>query len=193
MSGNGESIPHGNVAFTLPRVNLSVSIPPGTGGGCVCEGPFKEMQVNLGPTRYITALEPAVGSGSGLDYNPRCLKRDLNPQLSRERLNYDVVTELLTNTANYADLVGNLGRSGVHPSGHQAVGGVMIDAFSSAVDPSFYLHHAQVDRMWSIWQSLDQPARQNQLLGTTTWFNGMFAQAGFHPPNHHNYLGVVYL
>ena len=172
MSGNGESIPHGNITFTIPRTNLSVVIPPGTGGGCIHDGPFKDMKVNLGPTKYSSSVfGPAIGSGTGLDYNPRCLTRDINPAISRQRLSYDAVTDLLTKTNNYADLTSNMGRTGVHPSGHQTVGSLMDDQFISASDPVFYLHHAQLDRMWSIWQSLDPAERQNQLQGSLTWFN----------------------
>lgn len=178
MSGDGESIPHGNVTIALPRTpnNASIIIPPGTGGGCIYNGPFKDMKVNLGPTQYITVFGPAVGNGTGLDYNPRCLNRDINPQISRNGLSYDAVTNLLTKTDNYADLTANMGRGGVHPSGHNTIGGLMDDPFASTGDPAFFLHHAQVDRMWAIWQSLDQPARQNQLLGSITWFNSKFAQ-----------------
>lgn len=136
------------------------------------------MKVNLGPTRYVTLFGPAVGSGSGLDYNPRCLNRDLNPEISRKGLHYDNVVDLLTKTDNYADLTRNMGGAhGVHPSGHETVGGLMDEPFSSAGDPSFFLHHAQVDRIWAIWQSLNQPVRQSQLLGTTTWFNSKFCAA----------------
>lgn len=174
MSGNGESIPHGNVTIKLPRAPTALVVPPGTGGGCIYNGPFKGMTVNLGPTRYTPERGPPVGSGSGLDYNPRCLQRDINPPLSRKFLNYNVVTNILTQSTNYAELTSNFSQSGLHSFGHQSVGGLMGDTWSSAGDPSFYFHHAQVDRIWSIWQSLDQPARQNQLLGSITWFNSKF-------------------
>jgi tyrosinase len=174
LSGNGESIPHDDISFVLPRTNITVQIPAGPGGGCIHNGPFKDMKVNLGPTSFSGFLGPAVGSGTGLDYNPRCLKRDINPLFSRERMSYQVITDLLTKTANYDDLVTNIGREGVHPSGHQTVGGLMVDQFASAGDPVFYLHHAGVDRMWAIWQSLKPSERQNQLQGFTTWFNSKF-------------------
>ena len=69
----------------------------------------------------------------------------------------------------------------MHPSGHQTVGGLMVDQFASSSDPAFYLHHAQVDRMWSIWQSLDPSVRQNQLQGSTTWFNSKFPRNDLPP------------
>lgn len=36
---------------------------------------------------------------------------------------------------------------GVHAGGHFAIVGVAIDAYASAGDLAFYLHHAQVDRI----------------------------------------------
>jgi tyrosinase len=171
LSGNGESIPHDDTSFVIPRTNLTVFVPAALGGGCIQDGPFKDMTVNLGPSNYSSWLGPAVGSGSGLDYNPRCLVRDINPSISRDRLSYGAITDLLTGPTNYADFVTGLGRTGAHPSGHQTVGGLMTDQFTSSGDPAFYLHHAQVDRMWSIWQSLDPAERQNQLQGSLTWFN----------------------
>jgi tyrosinase len=38
-------------------------------------------------------------------------------------------------------------------------------------DPVFYLHHAQIDRVWAIWQNLDPPNRQNTIFGTGTFQN----------------------
>lgn len=43
MSGNGESIPHGGTYVTA--FGLNVTLPPGTGGGCVKDGPFANLQV----------------------------------------------------------------------------------------------------------------------------------------------------
>jgi tyrosinase len=39
----------------------------------------------------------------------------------------------------------------VHASVHNAVGGTMASA-SSPADPLFFLHHANIDRIWSEWQ-----------------------------------------
>lgn len=45
------------------------------------------------------------------------------------------------------------------------------DLFISPGDPAFYFHHAQVDRVWTLWQGRDLARRENELMGTTTWFN----------------------
>ena len=38
-------------------------------------------------------------------------------------------------------------------------------------DPYFFLHHAQIDRVWWIWQNQDLKNRQNAIAGTITLNN----------------------
>jgi len=38
-----------------------------------------------------------------------------------------------------------------HNVGHGAVSGLMAHPYTAALDPIFWLHHANVDRLWSIW------------------------------------------
>lgn len=40
-----------------------------------------------------------------------------------------------------------------HNSVHAAVGGTMLSMFSP-IDPLFYLHHANVDRLWQVWTEM---------------------------------------
>lgn len=40
-----------------------------------------------------------------------------------------------------------------------------------AGDPAFYLHHGQIDRLWTLWQALDPVKRQYALSGTNTLLN----------------------
>ncbi|KAJ8121953.1 hypothetical protein O1611_g9966 [Lasiodiplodia mahajangana] len=51
------------------------------------------------------------------------------------------------------------------------MGGLGNDPFSSAGDPAFFLHHAQIDRMWTLWQNLNLRNRTSQVFGTGTAFN----------------------
>jgi tyrosinase len=44
--------------------------------------------------------------------------------------------------------------SGLHASGHFAIGGDSGDLYSSVNDPVFFMHHAMLDRVWWIWQAL---------------------------------------
>lgn len=45
---------------------------------------------------------------------------------------------------------------GIHGRGHMFVGGDMFDSTTNPNDPMFFLHHAQVDRMWAAWQMANQ-------------------------------------
>lgn len=58
---------------------------------------------------------------------------------------------------------------GTQAGGHFAIGGIAIDTYASARDPAFYLHHAQVDRIWTLWQNINN--RTRQVYGTSTAFN----------------------
>lgn len=49
-----------------------------------------------------------------------------------------------------------------------AIGGDAIDFFSSPGDPAFYFHHAQLDRLWTLWQARDPATRQFAISGTGT-------------------------
>jgi tyrosinase len=46
MSGNGETIPHGGTFVSA--FGLNVTLPPGTGGGCIKNGPFVDLKVDSG-------------------------------------------------------------------------------------------------------------------------------------------------
>ena len=43
--------------------------------------------------------------------------------------------------------------NGVHGSVHVRVGGNMSSVATAGFDPIFYLHHANVDRLWAVWQA----------------------------------------
>jgi hypothetical protein len=61
--------------------------------------------------------------------------------------------------------------SGIHGEVHNAVGGDMASA-SSPNDPLFWLHHANIDRLWSMWQTAhpgQDPANLAEKLQPSTW------------------------
>lgn len=64
---------------------------------------------------------------------------------------------------------------GVHGGGHYTLGGDPgRDVFSSPGDPTFYLHHANIDRVWWIWQMLSPIERQSTdkaVAGSRTFLN----------------------
>lgn len=174
MGGNGEYIA-GRADTYLGLQDLN--FPPGTGGGCVYSGPFSN-------TTYTTNLGPidspydnnVVGQ---YDYNPRCLVRDLNSWFSSRYNTYTNVADLAIgeDSVQYfqALMQGYLGdnKLGVHGGGHWLGGGPsqLEDFHSSPNDPVFYIHHAMIDRIWTVWQYMDRENRQNQIYGTSTLNN----------------------
>jgi len=165
LGSNGISIPHGPTNISAFGLNLTIA--PATGGGCIYSGPFVNYTVNLGPIAYA----PKDGDG-GLAYNPRCLSRDIS-LIWANNTRPTSVTTLIKGSEDLGDFDTNLEAiDGVHAGGHFTIGGLGLDAYASAGDPAFWVHHAQVDRVWSLWQGLDAKNRLNQTYGTSTAFNG---------------------
>ncbi|EMC96482.1 hypothetical protein BAUCODRAFT_139295 [Baudoinia panamericana UAMH 10762] len=152
----------------------NVTYPPGTGGGCVRSGPFVNYTVNLGPLD----LPHAVNVQSPFRYNPRCLTRDLNPWFSQNYNTFTNLTHTMLDNIYISDFQATVqgygsesNRFGIHGGGHWMGGGSMSDFHSSPSDPVFFLHHGQIDRIWTIWQNLDIYRRQNAIYGTSTLGN----------------------
>ena len=139
------------------------------------------MVVNLGPVAPSLAEPEDVSTGSGLTYNPRCLKRDITDFTSKGWLkDSDSYNLLTTNGSNIywfqTIMQGNYfidGFYGVHTAGHFAYGNGDPggDLFSSPGDPAFFNHHGQIDRTYWIWQNQDLANRQNAISGTITLDN----------------------
>lgn len=175
MSSNGDAIPHGplNISINLPPlVPTTISIPSGTGGGCVTKGPFANATVKYGPINV--GLRPQdLNNPDNFAYKPHCLKRDLNVRLFQQSASPDAVQALLSapNVTAFNAIVDYGAKPGVistHGAGHLGTGGEMADTFSSTGDPIFFFHHAQLDRLWTLWQSRDPVNRQYAVSGTGT-------------------------
>lgn len=171
MGSNGEYVPDREpTPLQIPGGPL-ITFPPATGGGCVYSGPFTpdKFSMHLGPITLGTQ-----GPEGGLGYNPRCLARDLSPVLSQNSRPSNV-TALLDGCPDLGCFNSQLdGPTGVHTSGHFQVGSIQFDVFVSPSDPIFWLHHAQMDRIWTIWQNQDPQARTFQVWGTQTSGNREF-------------------
>lgn len=128
--------------------NLPFVVPGRSGGGCVANGPFAKRNVSL-------AL------GATLEYDPHCLRRDISPYIVTQAGNASVVDWALS-ADNFYDF--NIRVQGglqpdqmtLHASVHIGIGGNTGDIAnvnSSPGDPLFYLHHANLDRIWEEWQA----------------------------------------
>ena len=164
LGGNGVFVPNHRAGIGGAK--------PGTGGGCLKSGPFSNYTVNMGP----------VGSLNPLKYNPRCIKRDLNSDICKKWATLKLTTEPILNAKDitiFQALVQGDGRwseaaklgPAVHGGGHYAISGDPGgDFYFSPLEPGFYLHHGNIDRMHFIWQNLDWENRQT-ISGTNTMFN----------------------
>ncbi|KAK2032532.1 Di-copper centre-containing protein [Colletotrichum zoysiae] len=133
----------------------------GSAKKCLVDGPFAGLQV----------------AWTMQGHNPHCLARNFNNGTSYPGnmfSNYydnKTIVEIAT-LDNYPDFRYRL--EGVpHGAIHSAVGGDMSPA-TSPNDPIFFLHHTQVDRLWSMWQQAKPEER-------TTAFGGPKTQAGETP------------
>ncbi|OJJ08125.1 hypothetical protein ASPVEDRAFT_179295 [Aspergillus versicolor CBS 583.65] len=169
MSGDGLYIPHDG-----PEVFTGLFLKPGNGGGCITSGPFKNFTVNLGPL-FVTLKVPGVEkqNGTGLEYNPRCLRRDINPDAAKWTT-VEHVTDLINNYRDISSFQDRLqgdfdnGYVGVHTGGHYTIGGDPAgDFYASPGDPAFFLHHAAIDRVFWTWQNLDPANRTFVVHGPT--------------------------
>lgn len=74
--------------------------------------------------------------------------------------NTDVATVMGNATFNaFAPAV-----EGVHNSGHVWVGGSMGSIPTAPADPTFWMHHAEIDRIWAEWQA-SHPGQNPTLIG----------------------------
>ncbi|KAI9163137.1 Tyrosinase-like protein orsC [Paramyrothecium foliicola] len=183
MSGNGEFVQsEGDIILGASSGLPPIYLPTGNGGGCVKSGPFKDMVVNLGPAALDSPGGVVVANPNGpLSHNPRCLSRDLTDKVNQDYANVTAIVDLITKTQNVADFQLQMqgapgsGNIGVHGGGHYSLGGDPgRDVFTSPGDPAFYLHHAMIDRVWWIWQTLCPSQRMRgeaAISGTRTFFN----------------------
>lgn len=121
------------------------------------------------------------GINPALEYNPRCLTRDINLFWSNQTKVSDVefllscpTVDCLEKRADGWEFPADTPQPLIHAAGHFAIGGLQNDPFASPGDPAFYLHHGQFDRVWSIWQWQDAASRLYQVGGTKTPFNSMY-------------------
>jgi tyrosinase len=108
MSGNGADVYGPNETQIILGASQGlppIYLPTGNGGGCVKSGPFAKMSVNLGPFALDVPGGISVGppSGNPLDYNPRCLKRDLVDEINQQYANASSVLSLILKSKNIYD------------------------------------------------------------------------------------------
>ncbi|KAL2064242.1 hypothetical protein VTL71DRAFT_4736 [Oculimacula yallundae] len=178
LSGNGLKYNYTGAPLSENGV-IVVMIPPGEGGGCVTTGPFKNMTVNIGPFSASISGVPTNPQADGLGYNPRCLRRDINPNAAARtatNYTYDLITEPLNADIYWFQTVMEgqfkVDNWGVHSSGHYTIGADPGgDFYGSPNDVLFFMHHGMIDRVWWIWQTQNLAERLKAVSLTHTAYN----------------------
>ncbi|TFK21130.1 tyrosinase [Coprinopsis marcescibilis] len=143
--------------------------------GCVRTGPFASLTLHLGPGLLVT---------------DHCLTRDVaelfRPQVTSEAWSnalaqptFEKFRLKIDNFPIFPDVPSNFSELMPHETGHAIVGGDLTNFYTSPGDPLFYLHHANIDRVWWQWQQLDLarltdisgPADVNNLNGPQVALN----------------------
>ncbi|KAJ3317654.1 hypothetical protein HDU76_001103, partial [Blyttiomyces sp. JEL0837] len=110
-------------------------VPP---SNCVPDGAFSDFQ-------------PLIGHDT-----PVCLNRqfDINDTARGDMLspfyNPEAISTIIKNNGDFEDL--RLMMAAPHAAVHNSIGGDMSFAGASPNDPIFYMHHSNVDRVWTLWQ-----------------------------------------
>jgi len=127
--------------YTLPKDEAGISkFDPESFVGCVADGPFSSYTLHLGPGKLVTDHCLVRGTATYMQYltSPAVANATSLPTFEKFRIGLHGMP--ITPTSNKHDVV------------HFAVGGEMSNFYSSPADPLFYLHHANIDRIWWNWQ-----------------------------------------
>lgn len=105
----------------------SLTLPSGSGGGCVASGPFKGASVNMGPAALSLPDNITLSVPNPLEYNPRCLKRDLTDAINQRFANATAVLHTIRQQAimDFQMIMQGIpgtGDIGIHGGGHYSIG-----------------------------------------------------------------------
>lgn len=123
---------------------------------------------------------PKNPRSDGFGSNPRCLRRDIGPYLSKNYASTAIIANLITSKTSIGPFQDQMqsanvggGAMGVHSAAHFTIGSDPAgDFYTSPNDPAFFLLHGMIDRTWTIWQSQDLQNRMQVIAGGTSMFGG---------------------
>ncbi|KAF4819272.1 N-acetyl-6-hydroxytryptophan oxidase ivoB [Colletotrichum siamense] len=118
---------------------------------CVTDGAFANYTEHMGPALTDTTY---------------CMSREWYQDIAQELCTSEVVNKCHA-LESYEDFYVCAGNAFVSPhyGGHTAVGGIMADIHNSPGDPTFFLHHNYIDRLWWQWQTANAPVRFSDMSG----------------------------
>lgn len=170
MSGDGDFVDSGPI-----HLSDTLQLPHGSGGGCVTNGPFANMEVTMQviPTTYV--LDGLDLPSWAFQKNTSCLTRDLNTYAAQTYTNYDLLYQALNaaTISDFSDQVNGIlggGTLGLHSGAHFVVGSPASSLYVSPMDPVWYPLHTMLDNIYTAWQSR-HPDVANTVYGTNTAVN----------------------
>ncbi|MGE0464771.1 MAG: tyrosinase family protein [Vicinamibacterales bacterium] len=145
IHGNAAHQPHGNPRFLpwhriylLRLEELLMMVDPS-----VCIPYWKSSEEQAFPS-WLPGFTPTVNLASG----PHTVTRNIGAFATLPD-----ATDVATVMANATFNPFGAALEGVHNSGHVWVGGTMQSIPTAPCDPVFWMHHAEIDRIWSVWQA----------------------------------------
>jgi tyrosinase-like protein len=131
---------------------------------------FREPEVN-GETNHLFVPQRAKGINSGLEF-PAAV---ITAAFALSRPNFVGTAEFGGGSNEPMGFAGKKGRLERIP--HDVIhtstggrGGLMFDPDTAALDPIFWLHHANIDRLWHVWR--ETPGHEDP--AETEWANQSF-------------------
>ncbi|PPQ83615.1 hypothetical protein CVT25_006300 [Psilocybe cyanescens] len=143
--------------YTLPpNNNTDNRIFPEAFRGCLEDGPFANYTLSVGPGKLAT--NHCLTRGHNNDAK-KYLTSAAEANVTRSP-NFEVFRVQLEGEPITTD-------HRMHDGGHDAIGGEMSNFYSSPGEPLFYLHHANLDRIWWRWQQANA-SRMYEVSGPST-------------------------
>ena len=121
---------------------------------------------------YAARTIPAIYTQGNTNTNPLFHRRARNSVSGLSNAALSATTMLGNNSGNDADTFSYAMEINPHGRVHDLIGGEMGSIDTSARDPIFWLHHANVDRLWSAWMKTgapDLPAAGSS-WGNESWY-----------------------
>lgn len=179
----------GNGPFVETDPSNPFNVPGRSGGGCVTGGPFAGVNdiVHLGPSDAVEYNPQCLKRDLSPYFGARYLGMN-QTQVTLAQGDFGWFARTVEGMPSFET-------SGVHGGGHYGVGGTlgefssflflslervslviigfawltrigqMGDLYTSPADPLFYLHHANLDRLWWSWQKLNLSERLTDISG----------------------------
>ena len=147
MHGNPRFLPWHRI-YLLRMEELLMAVDP-----TVCIPYWKSSDEQAFPS-WLVGFTPTVNLMGG----PHTVTRNIGGALLPNAA--AVAAAMANGTFNtFAQAV-----EGVHNSGHVWVGGTMGGITTAPADPVFWMHHAEIDRIWAAWQTAN-PGQHPSLAG----------------------------